>query len=386
MKYFNTTAVFINEKHITFALNLILKNQLSYEKIRKIDKNMFEILVKNKELNKLCDILKNNDIDFKVSQSISKKIFISMKRRLGVLLGVLLLVSVIYLSSNLVWRIDIEGNTTLSDEYIIDVLEKSNFKIGSFIPSIDYDELQNKILIDCSDISWISLNVKGNVAKIQVKETSKENPIEKNTYTNIVASDSGQIIEIKVIDGQKIVNKLDVVKKGDLLISGVINSQSLGVKYADASGEVLATVNKVINIEVPYAKMCKKYTGKTYSKYKVKIFSKVINFSLNNNNYDSFCDKIEKEKQFELFNRYKLPFSLFITKYYEYDYEKTVYDLEETVDMGMAQLRQSLDNELKGAELISKSVKTYSNENGIYLYCNIYLTKNIAKEVEILKE
>jgi similar to stage IV sporulation protein len=219
-----------------------------------------------------------------------------------------------------------------------------------------------------------------------VKETLTQDKSEKNQYTNIVASDSGQIVEMKIFNGEKIVALKDVVKEGDLLISGISTSQSQGVKYTNASGEVYAIVNKDIKICIPYENEKKTYIGKVYTKKRLKIFSKEINFYINNNKYVEICDKIEKEKQILLFGKYKLPIIIYETRYYPYQIDKTVYSKSEAIDVAMAKLRHDLDVILMNAKLVSKSIKTSNNDTSILVNCNIYIIKNIAREAEFIIE
>ena len=221
---------------------------------------------------------------------------------------------------------------------------------------------------------------------VEVKETVAHDTNEENKYTNIVAAESGQIVEIKILNGEKAVEVKDIVKEGDLLISGVSDSQSQGVKYTNARGEIYAIVNKDIEISVPYENECKIYTGKVYSKKRIKIFSKLINFSLNNHKYDEFYDKIEKEKEILLFGKYKLPIVIYETRYYQYKIEKQVYATNEVIDIAMAKLRHDLEIELKDAELVSKTIKTRNYDGFVTVNCNVYIIKNIAKEVQIVIE
>lgn len=381
-----SSSIIFDKKLITSVLNLIIKYQLSYKSIKKIDNSSFEIKVSSLQIKEYTSLFKKNNIEFTLVYNSKLSFLKKLKYRIGVLIGVLVAIATLYLSSNLVWRIDIDGNHNLTDEEVTKILENSNFRVGSYIPSIDYDEIQNNILLNSNKLSWVSLNITGNVAKVEVKETLTIDKNKENRYTNVVASETGQIVEMKILNGKKVVTIKDVVKEGDLLISGVSDSQSQGVKYTNASGEVYAIVNKDIQISIPYENEAKIYTGKVYIKKRIKIFSKLINFSLNNNKYDEFCDKIEKEKQIVLFGKYKLPIIVYETRYYQYKIEKLVYSTDEAVDIAMTKLRDNLDKELVGAELVSKSIKTKNNNGLVVVNCNVYIIKNIAKEVQIIIE
>ena len=96
------------------------------------------------------------------------------KSRCGVLVGAFFLIISMFTSSKFVWRIDIDGNLHVSDEEITKCLENVGFRLGTFIPSVDYDTLHNEFLLECDDVAWISVNVVGNVAKVLVRERIPE--------------------------------------------------------------------------------------------------------------------------------------------------------------------------------------------------------------------
>ena len=170
-----------------------------------------------------------------------------------------------------------------------------------------------------------------------------------------------------------------MVKKGDILISGIIDSQSEGVRYEQASGEVFAYVNKHIRVEIPYKTQEKSYTGNKYVYKSYKIYNFPINFSIKYGNQALFYDKIEQREYASIFGIESLPFEVITTTLYEYEYKEAELTKDEAIDRAFSSLRAQLDNLLKNAELISKTVTTSYDENGFYIDCELYCLENIAK-------
>ena len=307
---------------------------------------------------------------------------IGLKSRLGILLGFVLLFSILILSSKVVWKIDIEGNSIASDQEILNELSSAGFTEGTYIPSIDYDKLQNKILLNSKSLSWISINITGNVANVQVKEKSIFSPDTKASYSNIVANRDGYIEEIRVINGKKVVSIGQVVREGEVLISGVIDSQSQGVRYEEAKGEVLAYVNKEISIKIPYESSKKVYTGNKYTCKDYKLFDFYINFSSKYGNLTSFYDKIEKRENISIFGIKSLPVEIIYNTFYEYKFEPVVLSKQEAIDRAFLELRYELDKALKNSELINKTINTSYDESGFYVNCQLYCLEDIAKTQE----
>ncbi len=362
------------------ALDVILKENLSYYRINKSKNGCILLLIPYKLLKKYRIAFDKYGIEYIVrKESGILSVFHKNRARIGLLLGALVLILGVYFSSKIVWRVEIDGNSRLSDAEVLSILEKSGFGIGSYIPRIDYDQVHNEILINCDDISWVSLNINGNVARVEIKETLHGKEVIDESYSNIVASTDGQILDIKVSDGKKVVNTHSTVKKGDLLISGVVDSQSEGVRYCRAEGEVLAYVNKTIQIEIPRKETKKIYTGKAYTQKKVKIFSKAINFSLNYNNYYKNCDKIENKEYAMLFSKISLPIELQTIRYYEYEFKEVTYSNDDMVNMAFSQL----ENELKTLNIVTKNVETSYSDGILSLVCQLTCIENIAQEVKI---
>ncbi len=384
MYFFSRVKVTIEKEFRIKALDLILKNNLSYINMNLLDSGNIVIEIYSKRKKDLTALFDDNQIKYVVGKDYGVlSLLESVKHRYGLAIGIAFLILMVYLSSNIVWKINIIGNEKYSDEEIIDILNQSGLSLGSYTSNIDYDRLHNKILMQTDKISWISVNLNGTVANVEIKETMEEEQnSEENTYSNIVASRDGYICSIEVINGEKVVSKGQIVKKGDLLISGVINSQSQGVRYEHANGTVKAYTNKHIEIKIPSVVEEKVYTGRVYEEKKLKLFSKYINFSLKNSKYSDFCDKIEKKKTIKFLGFDNLPIEKEISRFYEYRLETFTRTKQELVDLAFIELKNQMDFSLQNAELVSKTIKTDFDGTYFYVYCDLYCVEDIAQEVQ----
>lgn len=344
-----------------------------------------EIIISSKRKKEVSDILRTNNIE--VFSLVDVGLLTKMKKfnRIGLIFGALLILLFVYFSSKVVWKIEIDGNERLSDNEVEKILNESGLFYGKYIPSINYDKLHNEILLKNKEISWISVNINGNVAYVSIKENQKTHT-DSEYYSNIVAGCDAQVVEVRVKNGEQVIKINDIVKEGELLISGVIDSKSQGVRYEKANGEILGRTIKEISLSFPYKGKEKIYTGKIFTEKKIKIFSKVINFSLKSNKNLEFYDKIEENKQISLFGKYKLPIFVENTKYLEYQMVDIEYSKRQAVDLLFKDLSSMLAELTKEAELVSKNVETSYDENGIYITCKLECIENIAKEVRIFKE
>ena len=390
MSIFNSKSNFIVKKELSSrVLDIILSSSLSYIKAEFLKNDNLKITIYSHQIVEYKKAFDDVNIELFFNQ---EKGFItafqSNKYRVGIFIGLLLLLISSFVSTMFVWKINITGNTSLTKSEVVAELDKADFHIGSFIPKINYKKLHNKVLISSDKISWISVNIVGNVANVVIKEKldENENKAFKDKYTNIISKFDGQISFISVEEGRKQVSIGDVVKKGDLLISGVLDSQSQGVRYVDAKGTIKAYVNKKIEIKVPYDDTKKVYTGKTYTRKEYKIFEYIIKNLNKYRNCEMVCDIIEKNEQIYLFNLIELPIYCITEKHLEYEIQNVKYTNEQIIDIAFQKLRVEMDKSLLNAELISKKVSTSYDSKYFYVFCELYCLEDIGSEVEFKVE
>ena len=364
-------------------MSLILHNDLSYISSKINSQSKLEIVIKGCDRHKYIDILKKSDFEYEIEElpSIWKPLC-TIKHRIGIIIGIIILIFALNYSSNIVWQINVEGNKNITDGEVIEELRAAGFDLGTFIPSIDYDNLHNKVLLNSQKLSWISVNITGNVANVKVKEYKKAEEKTSPLYTNIVASSDGYVVDVSVLNGKKVVSVGDVVKKGDILIGGIINSQSQGTRLEMAQGSVKAYVNKEINIKIHFSYEKKVYNEEKYVNKIYKIYNFPIKFSSKYGNQSAFYDTIEKKEQLCLFGISKLPIEITKTTYYGYLLIPVKLSVDEAQELASLRLREQLDVFLLDAELVSKSINTYYDEEYFYLNCSMYCLEDIAQVQE----
>lgn len=356
------------------CINLIDNTEFIEVSIPKCD----EVYFKN--------VLNQSSIKYETVSSKWTNFFIHLRTRFGLILGVTIFVFVVFLSSKIVWNINVIGNENISDEEILSELKTAGFSEGKFISNIDFDKLHNNVLKNSKKLSWISINMNGNIANVQVQETESEITIEKSSYSNVVAKSDGQIISIIVINGKKVVSLKEVVKKGQLLISGVLDSQSEGVRYVDSSGIIMAEVNKTISIKIPLKQKVFEKSGSYLEEKSLNLFNNIIFFLRKCRNLYKEYDTISIRNTLEFFEIENLPIELTTIRYYEIVEKEVEYTKNEAIELAFKQLRGELDILLNEAEIISKEVKTTFDGENVYLNCSLVCIEDICEKVEFKVE
>ncbi len=181
------------------------------------------------------------------------------RRRGGLAVGAVLFLLLLYSLSSRVWVIQVEGNQTLSDQAVLDVLKPLGVYEGAVFRDIDITELQLEALKQLPELTWLAVNQTGSTATVEVRERGITPPVEDTAPANMVATHDGVIVKITAVGGQAAVQVGDAVTKGSLLISGVVESK-VGPLLKRAAGSVTARTRETVTITVPFSETMPKQT------------------------------------------------------------------------------------------------------------------------------
>ncbi len=307
------------------------------------------------------------------------------RSRVGLWLGLLIAILTVYSSTRLVWDIRVSGNERLTENEVIEVLSYCGFRRGCEIEGFNADLTEARAILLCDELAWISVNLKGTVAYVEVREKLPVDDGEKPKQpANIVASYGGRIEEIIAYSGVPAVKAGDEVNAGDILISGVYGDKAPGLTVTRAAGYVKARTVRRISVEIPLEYDEKVYTGVEKCKKYVIFFQKQIKVFINSGNLGASCDKIEEEENLSLFGA-SLPFCLRTEKYVEYETVKAKRTVSEAEALAKARLDEILKSEFADAEISSREISFEKEGNTVILNCDVVCVENIAltQEFEI---
>ena len=200
------------------------------------------------------------------------------KKRKIFLLLLIIVAFCIYFSSNYVWNIEVieENNQDLPN--IMQDLQNAGLSVGTQKRKIDTKEIINSIRLNREDVAWMGIELKGTNAIVKVVKADEAPQIIDDTeYCNIVADKDGIITKINAQNGTAIVNVGDVVKKGTILIAGVMEGKYTEPRYLHAIGEIEAKVWYTKTKKIYYKQTNYEQTGREENNYAIKINNFKIN-------------------------------------------------------------------------------------------------------------
>ncbi len=306
------------------------------------------------------------------------------RKRWGIPVGTLILAIMLFMAQRVIWCVDISGNTSVPDKEIEELLEKLGCGVGDTYKNIDFDLLHNRFLMESESIAWISVNMNGNHANVQVREKDPLEIDDEEGYYNIVASEAGQIERIAAIDGKPVVDLYDTVLAGELLISGAISYKETFNRFESAEGSVYARVHRAFDVSVPLKQTVKVETGEKTVKNSIRFFNFDINLFLKGGIPYEFCDKIAVCDRFTLFDTVPLPLWVEKEEYREYEMKETTLTESEAELLAIKEYREKLSEVLGDGELISKNVTKSFDGDTYTISCSLYCIDDIAKKVPLL--
>ncbi|HEY8422688.1 MAG TPA: sporulation protein YqfD [Thermoclostridium sp.] len=308
------------------------------------------------------------------------------KRRKGFVIGLVAFAVLIYLMTSIIWSIEITGNYNINTDVLMEQLNGMGIFRGATKRSIDPKYVADTLMLKNRELAWTGVEIKGTKLLITVREGIEPPvviPVEQPC--NVVAKRDGIIISIMAKNGLTLVKEGDTVKKGQVLISGVLESihPEFGSKQVHAMGEVLARTWYEAEKEVPVKKINRIKTGLEWNKYSVYFLDFRIRLPSGNNPFELYETGIV-DKAPVIGNRFKLPFGLIIEKHYELKEEEQVLDQEQARELAhkMA-MDKILEMVPKEAEIVDQQMQVITAEGREYIQVTVECTENIAIQKEI---
>lgn len=302
--------------------------------------------------------------------------------RFGIPIGVLLATGLLFYGSNIVLQVDIIGNDEATNPEILAVLEERGVTRGTWIPSIDFAGCEHELRADVEELAWVGMRHTGNRLVVEVMERTPEpEMLEERVPSNVVASRDGQIVSFTIFSGQVMKLVGEPVRKGDLLVSGVVTDETghLGIRHA--MGSVIGLYQQEEVFTCPYEQQLRRYTGENTVQQYLDLFAWHIPLGNVENPYP---DSIETTEYawFSLLGR-ELPIGIYRETYQEYRTHTLYFTPEEAEANLTEQVQRYEDNFLTEMEITDKKITALETEDGLTWKVTYTLQGEIGMQQEL---
>lgn len=310
-------------------------------------------------------ILRKSGLPFYLFRYRKRKLFFA---------GACSFVFLIFWMSHYIWNIDITGNTSRTDETLLEFLATKSVKNGMAKSDVSCQRIVRDIRKEYDDIIWVSASIRGTRLIIQVKENedsptalaggSKEEE-EPLRPVDIVA-DKGCVIESAIVRNGLLKTKIGAkVKKGDVLVSGQVPvnndaGETVGYQYHVSDADIIGKT------KITYSDSCsntctqKEDFDVRKKQYSLTLGNVRFSFGGIKNDYEHFT-MYGEQGQLKLFDNFYIPVYWWAREAVPYTPRKKQRAKEEIQQILTERfVRYCEDLEKKGVEIIENDVKIYT--------------------------
>lgn len=316
-------------------------------------------------------------VNIKEKHGISFLLF-RYRRRKIFLLGMGLAFAMIFFLSRFIWNIEVDGNQSISDDIIYDYLKEKNIRYGMRRAEVDCEKICKELRVDFYKIIWVSASLEGTSLKIDIREgkdAQSEDEI-KDEKRDIIAQTDGVVTSMITRTGVAKVKIGDTVKKGDVLVSGVI-------EIRNDAGEIVSEEVKQADADI-WIKSSLSYENTCNNSYIQKKYYKTKKYRLLLNN-ESFQLELGVRKnsgnqeRFLQYHHFSLPVKIAVETSREYEIEEKKYSNEEKLKI-LEEEYSLYCKELKeqGIQIVHEEIKLQDLGEGMCLQSSLEVIQQVV--------
>ncbi len=347
--------IFCNSNVLT--LKLPLKTYLHMPRIRK----EFKHKIKIRHIGK-------RGLPFKIGK---------IRKRKSIPIGIFLFFAILIFFSRFIWCIEIVGNDKLTKAAVEEAYTELGVYIGMPSENLDSYSLRDRLPLILRDVSWCSFNLEGSRLTINITEIKETSKADKLDYSNLVASTDGIVTFIDVISGNKMIQVGDVVKKGDVIVSGAPNLPSEEFTYS--KGKIFAKTVKKFEIRVSKSLTTATKTGVIKNRSVLSIFGFKIPLYSDGIHYE-YEEKTSVHNLY--FMNFMLPVSVTTKTFFETDKHTQSVTGDAALDFALAEFAAKLKT-YSVKELLSYDYSLNETDSEFIYTFNCLLIEDIGEVSKI---
>ena len=306
-----------------------------------------------------------------------------LRRRVWLPLTALIMAGLLCVSSLFVWDVEIYGNERVSRGEIERALQDAGLRRGCFWPSLETDLVRSKTLCRLPSLAWLGVNVNGSRAVVLVQERAEKPEIYvESAACDLVASRTGIVRRVSVLNGKALVQPGSTVLEGETLVSGAPENLMGTARLVRARAEVWADTWYELTAVCPQPESQKGEAGWKRQRFALVIGENRINFYGKSRKMLDGYDKIVHEYQLGVSGLFALPISLVCETVIPHRAAKTQpFDPAETE----ARLEAYLQSRIRG-EIVSRSFSAVERDGAVYVTLRAQCYEDIARVQETTTE
>lgn len=349
------------------ALNKLARSKIAFWNVLWMDAFTIRISVFPAQKENALVLIASAMCDGVVAEEIGlKKQIIQLKHRILFLLLVLVSLASAVILPRYVFFYEVVGNETVPAEMILQELRAHGIGFGTYGPDIRPAWIKNHLIDEIPKLQWLTVIQNGCRAKVVVRERPDIPETENRSgFSNVVASQNGMITKMSVFAGQPVVKTGDIVAKGQLLVSGVVDLERVYV-LENANAEIFARTWREVSVCMPEKYGIKTDVSAPQLAISIQIGQKRIKLFGNSGISHGTCDKMITRWNLTLPGDLSIPFSLEVVHCSFFKKKEAVLLPEEAELLLSGYVEAYVENRMK-AGVIQNATYRMENKNGRHL-------------------
>lgn len=262
------------------------------------------------DFRKLRGVARKTGVRIRIISRIGLPFYLRKHRsRVGLIVGGCIFIFFMTVMNSFVWCIQTQSSDKFSREQILKAAEYAGLHYGIRVKNFDEEKAAREIYKTFDgELSWVKVNIKGSLAVIDFRDKVKKlETEEKGEPSNIIADFDGVILSDETYQGSKNKSKGDTVRKGEVLISGVVEGIDMKPLYYEAKGKFTALHSRTLSYTLKADDMFYKLNNTEYHCH-FSLFGADIPLSFPSNSAETE-NQMCCENYLE-FDGYELPFGI----------------------------------------------------------------------------
>lgn len=297
-------------------------------------------------------------------------------RHLGILIGAVVFLALVWFFSSFVWEVDVAGNQSVSSTQVEHVLADLGLRPGAFSMFLQVRYIQNGLLLRIPELSGVTINLHGSTAYVRVRERRYPPDIVPQAVPcNVKAARDGQVIRMEVQAGKPMVQVGEAVTAGQLLVGGMVQDKDGALRIIHAQGTVVARTRRDISVTIPFHTTIRSETGQEVRRYTLNVFDYGIPlyFGVLQGDFNRYA-YTDQAALFDI----RLPVSVTTRIYRACRPLAVTYSKEQAASAAARALAQKEQTELSGVRIVSRGTENKTDANGYTLVAHDVCEEDIA--------
>ncbi len=297
-------------------------------------------------------------------------------RHLGILIGAVVFLALVWFFSSFVWEVDVAGNQSVSSTQVEHVLADLGLRPGAFSMFLQVRYIQNGLLLRIPELSGVTINLHGSTAYVRVRERRYPPDIVPQAVPcNVKAARDGQVIRMEVQAGKPMVQVGEAVTAGQLLVGGMVQDKDGALRIIHAQGTVVARTRRDISVTIPFHTTIRSETGQEVRRYTLNVFDYGIPlyFGVLQGDFNRYA-YTDQAALFDI----RLPVSVTTRIYRACRPLAVTYSKEQATSAAARALAQKEQTELSGVRIVSRGTENKTDANGYTLVAHDVCEEDIA--------